>query len=180
MHDAEPGRGEILIRTEAVGMSLPALGHDNPGGEVAAMCTLIPDGVDDAVAIVVAIVVVRSGQVALGTARSASVTKGESVLVTAAAGAVGHMAVQLARALGAAQVIGAVGSPGKADFVRDMGADTVVTYDADWGEPVDVVLDGVGGHVLQKGVEALAPFGRLVSFSAVSAHTSTRTNCVRG
>jgi NADPH:quinone reductase-like Zn-dependent oxidoreductase len=176
MHDAEPGRGEILIRAEAVGMSLPALGHDNPGGEVAAMCTLIPDGVDDAVAIVV----VRSGQVALGAARAASVTKGESVLVTAAAGAVGHMAVQLARALGAAQVIGAVGSPGKADFVRDMGADTVVTYDTDWGEPVDVVLDGVGGHVLQKGVEALAPFGRLVSFSAVSAHTSTRTNCVRG
>jgi NADPH:quinone reductase len=34
------------------------------------------------------------------------------------------------------------------------------------GDPVDVVLDGVGGELIQRGVDALAPFGRLVAFSA--------------
>jgi NADPH:quinone reductase-like Zn-dependent oxidoreductase len=43
----------------------------------------------------------------------------------------------------------------------------VVTYaEPSWGDPVDVVLDAVGGELLGRGVEALAPFGRLVAFSA--------------
>lgn len=78
-----------------------------------------------------------------------------------------HLALQLAKALGAARVVAAVGSADKAGFVRQCGADEVVTYSQpSWGDPVDPVLDGVGGELVQRGVDALAPFGRLVAFSA--------------
>lgn len=114
-----------------------------------------------------ALAVVRGGLVALGALRAARPVAGESVLVTAAASGVGHLALQLARASGAARVVAAVGSPGKADFVRSLGADEVVTYERDsWGEPVDVVLEAVGGELVQRGVDALAPYGRLVAFGA--------------
>ena len=122
----------------------------------------VPNGIRPAEAMTVA----RGGLVALGVLRAARLSPGESVLVTAAAGGVGHLAVQLARVLGAARVVAAVGSPGKVDFPRALGADEVVVYGEDWGAPVDVVADGVGGDVLRRGVDALAPFGRLVSFSA--------------
>ncbi|WP_232660546.1 zinc-binding dehydrogenase [Pseudonocardia sp. TRM90224] len=89
------------------------------------------------------------------------------MLVTGAAGGVGHLAVQLARVLGAHRVVGAIGSAAKADFVGGLGADEVVVYDepAGWGEPVDVVLDGVGDAVLAAALRAVAPLGRLVEFS---------------
>ncbi len=74
--------------------------------------------------------------------------------------------IQVARALGASRVVAAVGDSGKADFLRECGADAVVTYGESWGEPVDVLLDGVGGELLGRGLNALAPQGRLVAFSA--------------
>ena len=58
-------------------------------------------------------------------------------------------------------------SPAKAGFLRGLGADEVVTYDRpSWGEPVDAVLDGVGGDVLPQAVAALEPGGRLVFFGS--------------
>ena len=114
-----------------------------------------------------ALALVRGGLIALSTLRAGHFAEGESVLVTAAASGTGHLAVQLARALGAARVVAAVGSADKAGFVRQCGADEVVTYaQPSWGDPVDLVLDGVGGDLVQRGVDALAPFGRLVAFSA--------------
>ena len=114
-----------------------------------------------------ALALVRGGLVALSALRAGHVEPGESVLVTAAASGTGHLAVQLAKALGAARVVAAVGSADKAGFVRQCGADEVVTYSQpSWGDPVDLVLDGVGGELVQRGVDALAPFGRLVAFSA--------------
>ena len=114
-----------------------------------------------------AVALVRGGLIALSTLRAGHVAPGESVLVTAAASGTGHLAVQLAKPLGAARVVAAVGSAGKAAFVRQCGADEVVTYSRpSWGDPVDLVLDGVGGDLVQRGVDALAPFGRLVAFSA--------------
>lgn len=129
----------------------------------AAFATPVPVDIDAAVAAVL----VRNGQVALGALRAAGLQPGESVLVTGAAGGVGHLAVQLARVLGAARVVGAVSTAAKADFVRGLGADEVVRYDdpAGWGEQVDVVLDGVGDAVLAKALPAVAPLGRLVEFS---------------
>ncbi|MGH3173476.1 MAG: quinone oxidoreductase family protein [Streptosporangiaceae bacterium] len=123
----------------------------------------VPAEVDAAAALAL----VRGGLIALSTLRAGRVALGESVLITAAASGTGHLAVQLAKALGAARVVAAVGSADKAGFVRQCGADEVVTYSQlSWGDPVDLVLDGVGGELVQRGVDALAPFGRLVAFSA--------------
>ncbi|GAA1898979.1 hypothetical protein GCM10009837_21930 [Streptomyces durmitorensis] len=55
----------------------------------------------------------------------------------------------------------------KAEFLRSLGADEVVTYDEEtWGEPVDYALDAVGGELLTPAVRALAPHGRLVAYSS--------------
>ncbi|NEA38508.1 zinc-binding dehydrogenase [Streptomyces sp. SID11385] len=202
----EPGPGELLVRCEAIGVTLPAVRKVREskepaplGGEVAgsvvalgpgvrgfavgdrvtglaftdgyadlavlgqAMASHVPAGVTavDAVALV------RSGLVARGACQAGRVEPGESVLVTAAAGAVGGLALQYARNGGASRVVAAVSDAAKADFVRGLGADEVVVYgEASWGEPVDVVLDGVGGELLGPAVRALAPGGRLVAFSS--------------
>lgn len=127
------------------------------------MASPVPDGATavDAVALV------RSGLVALGALASARPEPGESALITAAASGVGHLAVQLARARGAARVVGAVSDPEKAAFVRSLGADEVVVYgDTSWGAPVDHVLDAVGGDLLTPALAALAPGGRLVAYSS--------------
>ena len=122
----------------------------------------VPAEVDAAAALAL----VRGGLIALSTLRAGHFVPGESVLVTAAASGTGHLAVQLAKALGAARVVAAVGSADKAGFVRQCGADEAVTYSQSWGDPVNLVLDGVGGELVQRGVDALTPFGRLVAFSA--------------
>lgn len=100
---------------------------------------------------------------------------GDTVLVQAAAGSIGHLAVQLARLLGASRVVGAVGSAAKLDVVRGLGADAVA-LDGDWTDPVralvpggvDVALDSAGGQVTADTLEVLAPFGRLVVYGAAS------------
>jgi NADPH:quinone reductase-like Zn-dependent oxidoreductase len=173
-----------------------------------------------------ALALVRGGLIALSALRAGGLAPGDSVLVTAAASGTGHLAIQLAKALGAGRVVAAIsggpagssarpdtratpdtrvgpaapgahvgqatpdtsarpdvparpdpsphpdvavspgGFAGKAAFVRDCGADAVATYDEeDWGAPVDLVLDGAGGELVQRGVDALAPYGRLVAFS---------------
>jgi NADPH:quinone reductase-like Zn-dependent oxidoreductase len=127
------------------------------------LAVAVPDGVDDAAALVVA----RSGQVALSTLRASGFRPGEDMLINAAAGGVGHLSVQLARALGAGRVVAAVGSLAKAEFVLGLGADEVIGYDEDGGGQVDVVLDGVGGEVLDGCLTALRPFGRLVTYNGI-------------
>ncbi|MFI9423621.1 zinc-binding alcohol dehydrogenase family protein [Streptomyces achromogenes] len=128
-----------------------------------AMASPVPEGAG----FVTAIALVRSGLVAYGALEAARLAPGESVLVTAAASGVGHLAVQLARARGAGRVVGAVSSAAKAAFVRSLGVDDCVRYDDDgWGEPVDCVLDAVGGELLTPALAALAPHGRLVAYSS--------------
>jgi NADPH:quinone reductase-like Zn-dependent oxidoreductase len=202
----EPGPGELLVRCEAVGVTLPVVRKVTEaaepvplGGEVAGEVVAAGDGVTgfragdrvtglcfghgyadfavlrqemaspvpDGAGAVDAVSLVRSGLVALGALSAAHPRPGESALVTAAASGVGQLAVRLARTRGAARVVGAVSDPAKADFVRSLGADDVVVYgDDDWGEPVDYVLDGVGGDLLTPAVAALAPGGRLVAYSS--------------
>jgi NADPH2:quinone reductase len=96
---------------------------------------------------------------------------GEQLLVQAAAGGVGLAAVQLGRALHA-RVIAAVGSPDKLAVCREHGAhEALCTADADWPEQVraltegrgaDVVLESVGGDVLEGTLKCIAWAGRLV------------------
>jgi len=95
----------------------------------------------------------------------AGVKAGDRVLIHAAAGGVGHLAVQIAKALGA-HVIGTA-SPGKHDFVRGLGADDVIDYrSVDFAEivkDVDVVLETVGGDYGPRSIETLRPGGVLVT-----------------
>lgn len=95
----------------------------------------------------------------------APVWPGQCVLIHAAAGGVGHYAVQLARELGA-YVIGTA-STGKVDFVRTLGADEVVDYTQVQFEatvpPVDLVLDSIGGDHLARSLSIVKPGGTLVS-----------------
>lgn len=143
----------------------------------AAMMTAVPDDVDD----LAALALVRGGQVALGVLHAGGFGEGDNVLVTAAAGGIGHLAVQLAVALGAGRVTAAVGDAAKAGFAREQGADHVVTYDQeDWGDPADLVLDGVGGTVQDAGLRALAPLGRLVAFNGVGGTVDTNELRMRG
>lgn len=88
---------------------------------------------------------------------------GHRVLVTGAGGDVGRVAVQLARLHGA-YVIG-VCSPAAADRVRELGAHEIrapATFGPSDTEPVDLVLDTVGGDVLERGTTLLRRGGRVV------------------
>jgi NADPH:quinone reductase-like Zn-dependent oxidoreductase len=90
---------------------------------------------------------------------------GADVLIHGAAGGVGHLAVQIAKARGA-YVIGTA-SAAKHGLLRELGADEVIDYRAqDFTEAVaevDVVLDGLGGEVARRSLEVLKPGGRLVT-----------------
>ena len=107
---------------------------------------------------------------------------GETVLVLGASGGVGTSGIQVAKAMGAAQVIGLVSTADKAEMARLAGADDVVVIadsspgadgvtPASWkdevlvltgGHGVDMVYDPVGGDRFLDGVRSLARFGRLV------------------
>ncbi|MEU9188580.1 zinc-binding dehydrogenase [Streptomyces sp. NPDC048484] len=101
---------------------------------------------------------------------------GESVLVHGAAGGIGTVAGQLAKAAGASAVYGVVSSGAKAAHALKYGYDEVFTTDsfpgevrlATGGRGVDLVLDPVGGDTLRRGLDTLAVFGRLVSFGNAS------------
>ncbi|MGW8988795.1 NADP-dependent oxidoreductase [Streptomyces zhihengii] len=99
---------------------------------------------------------------------TAGVGPGQRVLVHAAAGGVGHLAVQIAKARGA-HVTGTASGP-KHAFVKDLGADEVVDYrETDFTEAVkdvDVVLDAVGGEYGPRSLEVLRPGGMLVSIAS--------------
>ncbi|WP_129307550.1 zinc-binding dehydrogenase [Streptomyces sp. L2] len=101
---------------------------------------------------------------------------GESVLVHGAAGGVGTVAGQLARAAGAGAVFGVVSSAAKAAYAKEYGYDDVFVgafeepvRRATGGRGVDLVLDPVGGDTLRAGLASLAAFGRLVSFGNASS-----------
>lgn len=101
---------------------------------------------------------------------------GESVLVQGAAGGIGTVAGQLAKAAGAGAVYGVVSSAAKAEYARGHGYDEVFVGDfekavrAATGERgVDLALDPVGGETLKASLASLAVFGRLVSFGNASS-----------
>ncbi|NXY94517.1 NADP-dependent oxidoreductase [Streptomyces sp. BR123] len=99
---------------------------------------------------------------------TADVRPGQRVLVHAAAGGVGHLAVQIAKARGA-YVIGTA-SAAKHDFVRSLGADEAVDYrTTDFAEAVsdvDVVLDTIGGAYGPRSLRTLRPGGLVVSLAS--------------
>ncbi|MDN0197716.1 NADP-dependent oxidoreductase [Streptomyces sp. S.PNR 29] len=99
----------------------------------------------------------------------ADVRPGQRVLIHAAAGGVGHVAVQIAKERGA-HVIGTA-SAGKHDFLREIGVDEPVDYrETDFTEAVkdvDVVLDTIGGDTAVRSLRVLRPGGLVVSILPV-------------
>jgi NADPH2:quinone reductase len=218
-----PGPGQVLIRTEAIGVNyvdvqlrqatdpdslyyrqlpgtltgdvvgtIEAIG---PGAEPSLAGTRVAVLLEDAYADYVlagtdwlvpvpsqlsdeaASMLPTVGAVALGTLRAGRLAKGETVLVTSGAGGIGHLAVQLARLQGAGTVIATAGSAAKLEFLAGLGADATIDHSRpDWADQVrtaapdgiDVVLDAVGGAMLDASIGLLRPLGRVVAYGAAS------------
>ncbi len=135
----------------------------------------IIDGVSFAQATVIPV----QGQTAyLLLDKATRLQQGERVLVHAAAGGVGSLAVQLAKSMGASMVIGTTTSQSKLGFIRELGADiSVITKEASWigqvmqatrGQGADIIFDPIGGEFGQQNIACLAPFGRIVVYGSLS------------
>jgi len=132
----------------------------------------IPDGLqfEQAVALLV------QGLTAAFLVRQ-SAPQAKAIAVTAAAGGVGSLLIQLAKQAGAKQVIALAGDPNKLEVTKSLGADLALNYknqgwidqvkDATGGKGVDIIYDTVGGQVTGVGLNALAPLGKLV-FAALN------------
>jgi len=143
----------------------------------------VPEVVDDGQALAL----VLQGLTAWHILRtSARLAPGETVVVHAAAGGVGSLAVQLAKAWGAGRVIATASSEGKRDLARSLGADVAVDSrapdmnaalrEANDARLVDVVLEMAGGTVFDGSLAALAPFGRLVTYGFASRENPKPVN----
>ena len=103
--------------------------------------------------------------------RRANASKGESLLVLGASGGVGTASIQLGKILGL-NIIAAVGSDEKEEYVKNLGADHVIRYDQEnlkestknltGGNGVDIVIDPVGGDITEQALRATAWNGRLL------------------
>tara|TARA_B100000315_G_scaffold213319_2_gene211188 strand:- start:506 stop:1120 length:615 start_codon:yes stop_codon:yes gene_type:complete len=102
---------------------------------------------------------------------------GDTVLVHAGASGVGTVAIQLAKAWGA-RVIATASTQDKLVLARSLGADVTINYVADdfeeavqletGGQGVQLVLEAVGGPVLEKSLRLVAPWGRLITYGEAS------------
>jgi NADPH2:quinone reductase len=140
-----------------------------------AMAFDIPDELDDASALGL---IVQGTTALLMLRRSVHMEPGESIVVHAAAGGVGSLAVQLAKSMGAGRVIATASTPDKRELALELGADvaidpaaedlTAAIREANGGRRVDVVLEMTGGRVTDQSLAALAPFGRLALYGMAS------------
>lgn len=134
----------------------------------------IPEGVSDSQALCMLV----QGSTAWHILKTVGHVKaGETVVIHAAAGGVGTIAIQLAKMWGA-KVIAVASTEGKRALATSLGADVVVDanavnladalLDANGGKPVDLVLEMVGGKTFDQSLEVLAPFGRLIIYGMAS------------
>lgn len=93
----------------------------------------------------------------------ASLQAGQRLLIQGASGGVGHLAVQIAKWKGA-YVIG-MASEANLDFLRSLGVDEALRYSDTVAEPVDMVLDTVGGELLNRSLERVKAGGSLISIT---------------
>ena len=135
----------------------------------------VPDGIDDGAALALVLQGTTAWHI---LTTSGHLAEGESVVVHAAAGGVGSLAVQLAKHFGAGRVIAVASSDEKRELALSLGADVAVDSrvedmksaleEANEGRKVDVVLEMVGGRTFDASLAALAPFGRLVTYGMAS------------
>ena len=140
----------------------------------------IPDAIDDDTA--AAFPVVAGTSYAM-LAHIAGLQAGQGFLLHSAGGGVGTTALQIARHLGARPIITTVGSDAKKDMLAELGADAVVNYNSENyvekameltdGRGVDVILNPLAGKLLERDLDCLAPFGRLVCFGNASGEPAS-------
>ncbi|MEW9534028.1 zinc-binding dehydrogenase [Microbispora sp. NPDC049125] len=163
----------LVGRRVVVDLGLASGGYAELALAPAAAVHAIPDDVDaDS-----AVTMVGTGRTTMAILELAMPAAGEVVLITAAAGGIGTLLVQAARAAGAT-VVGVAGGPGKVALVDRIGADHAVDYSrSDWpdavrealaGRSVTLALDGVGGQIGRNALELLGVAGRLVMFGSSS------------
>ena len=108
--------------------------------------------------------------------------EGDVVFISGAAGAVGSVAGQIAKHLGAAKVIGSAGSPEKVDYLTGIGYDEAFNYkDGDVNgqlakaapDGVDVYFDNVGGDHLEAAIQNANTFGRIAMCGAIAQYNDT-------
>jgi NADPH2:quinone reductase len=139
----------------------------------------IPDNVSDEAALCVLI----QGTTAWHLLKTMGhLRAGETVLIHAAAGGVGTIAIQLAKMWGAT-VIASTSSPEKSELAMSLGADHVISANsadlagdirkANGGKGVDIVLEMIGGATFDQSLLALADFGRMITFGMASRTAPT-------
>ena len=138
-------------------------------------CWEVPEQISDAVALSLLVQGLTAWHL---LATSARMTPGESVVVHAAAGGVGSLAIQLARYWQAGRVIAVASTQEKRDWACEWGADIAVDSgvddlaaalrEANDGKRIDIILDMVGGPTTDSSLKTLAAFGRLVVFGMAS------------
>lgn len=173
-----PGTEVAGVRTDTGQRVIALCGNGGYAEYVAvpeALVFPIPDGVDDGTALALLVQGLTAWHLYTTCARVAS---GESVVVIAAAGGVGSLAVQLGHALGAGRVIAVASSEEKRALTLELGADVAIDaapegmteriVAANDGRPVDAVFEMAGGAVFDACLDALAPFGRLVTYGIAS------------
>ena len=162
----------VLAPVDGGGYAQKALAHS------AAMIE-IPNGVSDEQALCMLV----QGSTAWHILKTVGhLQKGESVVIHAAAGGVGTIAIQLAKMWGA-KVIAVASSESKRALAKSLGADIVIDaaqdklkdaiLEANGGKPVNLVLEMVGGKTFDVSLDVLAPFGRLVTFGMASRTAPT-------
>jgi NADPH:quinone reductase-like Zn-dependent oxidoreductase len=159
------GVARLAPGDEVFGMLSYPWGHGSHAEYVAAPARAFvhkPAGIDHVQAGALPLVSLTAWQALV---ENAQVQPGQRVLIHAAAGGVGHVAVQIAKARGA-YVIGTA-SAAKHDFLRELGVDEAIDYrETDFSEAVkdvDVVLDMLGGETALKSLRVLRPGGIVVS-----------------
>ncbi len=165
------------------GMRVVALGQEGYAEYALASASAtipLPDSLDFTHAAAVPLQGITAYQLLYDEAR---LQPGERVLIHAAAGGVGTLAVQLAKHMGAGSVIGTASSTQKLDLARRLGADVTINYtDPNWVEQVlqatggqgpDVILEMVGGKIAEQSLECLARFGRMIVYGAASGQPMT-------
>ncbi|QUR65903.1 NADPH:quinone oxidoreductase family protein [Mycobacterium spongiae] len=140
-----------------------------------------PPELDDAEAVSL---LVNYNTMYFALAHRAGLRPGNTVLVLGASGGVGTAAVQIAKAMGAAEVIAVVHREAAIDYVAALGADVVVTSTDDWtqrvvdktaGKGVDIVVDPVGGEAFDDALSVLAIDGKLLVIGFAAGDIPTLT-----
>lgn len=173
-----PGTEVAGVRTDTGERVIALTGNGGYAEYVAvpeALVFPIPDGVEDGTALALLVQGLTAWHLYKTCAR---VAPGESVVVIAAAGGVGSLAVQLGHAFAAGRVIAVASSEEKRALTLELGADAAIDaapegmtqriLEANGGRPVDAVFEMAGGAVFDACLDALAPFGRLVAYGIAS------------